>query len=66
LALDAGAPLDPVQAQLGYADPRTTMRYAADRERLDTSAAHDVAPLLGPDLDSALDAYAPADVLMGQ
>lgn len=53
LALDAGAPLDRVQALLGHADPRTTMRYAAARERLDTSAAYDVARLLGSDLDSA-------------
>ena len=52
LALDAGAPLDRVQALLGHADPRTTMRYAAARERLDTSAAYDVARLLGSDLDS--------------
>jgi site-specific recombinase XerD len=51
LALDAGAPLDRVQALLGHADPRTTMRYAAARERLDTSAAYDVARLLGSDLD---------------
>lgn len=51
LALDAGAPLDRVQALLGHADPRTTMKYAAARERLDTSAAYDVARLLGSDLD---------------
>lgn len=51
LALDAGAALDRVQALLGHADPRTTMRYAAARERLDTSAAYDVARLLGADLD---------------
>jgi integrase/recombinase XerD len=50
LALDAGAPLDRVQALLGHADPRTTMRYAAARERLDTSAAYDVARLLGSDV----------------
>jgi site-specific recombinase XerD len=54
LALDAGAPLDRVQALLGHADPRTTMRYAAARERLDTSAAYDVARLLGSDLDSTV------------
>jgi integrase len=49
LALDAGAPLDRVQALLGHADPRTTMRYAAARERLETSAAYDVARLLSSD-----------------
>jgi site-specific recombinase XerD len=54
LALDAGAPLDRVQALLGHADPRTTMRYAAARERLETSAAFDVARLLGADLESEL------------
>lgn len=50
LALDAGAPLDRVQALLGHADPRTTMRYVAARERLETSAAYDVARLLGAGL----------------
>lgn len=50
LALDAGAPLDRVQALLGHADPRTTMRYAAARDRLDMSAAYDVARYLGPAL----------------
>ena len=43
LALDSGAPLDRVQSLLGHADPRTTMRYAHARERLDTSAAYDLA-----------------------
>lgn len=52
LALDAGAPLDRVQALLGHADPRTTLRYIAARERLETSASFDVARLLGADLAS--------------
>jgi site-specific recombinase XerD len=54
LALDAGAPLDRVQSLLGHADPRTTMRYAAARDRLDTSAAYDVARLLGDHAESVL------------
>ncbi len=34
-ALERGAPLEVVQAQLGHADPRTTMRYAkAQLQRL--------------------------------
>ncbi|MHB8188644.1 MAG: tyrosine-type recombinase/integrase [Dermatophilaceae bacterium] len=49
LALDAGAPLDRVQDLLGHADPRTTMRYAHARQRLDTSAAYDLARWLADD-----------------
>lgn len=49
LALDAGSPLDRVQSLLGHADPRTTMRYAQARERLDTSAAYDLARWLAED-----------------
>jgi integrase/recombinase XerD len=51
LALDAGAPLDRVQDLLGHADPRTTMRYAHARQRLDTSAAYDLARWLAGDQD---------------
>ena len=49
LALDADAPLDRVQSLLGHADPRTTMRYAHARQRLDTSAAYDLARWLAED-----------------
>lgn len=49
LTLDAGAPLDRVQDPLGHADPRTTMRYAKARQRLDTSAADDLAEWLADD-----------------
>ncbi len=46
-ALDAGAPLDRVQALLGHASPATTMRYAQARDRLTNSAAYDLARYLG-------------------
>jgi len=49
LALDADAPLDRVQDLLGHADPRTTMRYARARQRLDTSAVYDLARWLADD-----------------
>lgn len=46
-ALDAGAPLDRVQALLGHQSPTVTMRYAQARERLTSSAAYDLARYLG-------------------
>lgn len=45
-ALDSGAPLDRVQALLGHASPTVTMRYAQARDRLNNSAAFDLARYL--------------------
>ena len=43
LMLDAGAPLDRVQAVVGHASPATTMAYARARARLDASPVYDLA-----------------------
>jgi integrase/recombinase XerD len=46
LMLDAGAPLDRVQAVVGHASPATTMAYARARARLDRSPVYDLARYL--------------------
>jgi integrase/recombinase XerD len=51
LALDAGRDLVDVQEMLGHRDPKTTRRYIANRDKLQRSAVHTVAALLGADKD---------------
>lgn len=46
LALDRQTPLNVLQASLGHADPRTTMRYDRNRNRLDQSPTHVLGPAL--------------------
>jgi integrase/recombinase XerD len=46
LMLDAGEPLDRVQAALGHSDPKTTIRYAQARDQLDKSPVYGLARLL--------------------
>lgn len=46
VALDGGQSIRAVQAMLGHADPKTTMRYDRARVSLDDSAVHAVAELL--------------------
>lgn len=47
LSLEAGAPLHRVQDLLRHSSPVTTQRYTAHRDRLDGSAAYNLAGLLG-------------------
>lgn len=49
IALDAGRDLVDVQEMLGHRDPKTTRRYIANRDKLQNSAVHTVAALLGAD-----------------
>jgi integrase/recombinase XerD len=49
LALDAGTPIDRVQAWLGHASVDTTMGYVRARDQLALSPAHDLARYLAED-----------------
>lgn len=51
IALDAGRDLVDVQEMLGHRDPKTTRRYIHNRDKLQNSAVHTVAHLLGADVD---------------
>lgn len=42
LALDRGCSLDVLQTALGHRDPRTTRRYAQERDRISLSPVHDM------------------------
>ena len=53
LMLDAGAPLDRVQAVVGHASPATTMAYARARARTDASPVYDLARYLAESASSA-------------
>jgi len=48
LALDGGASLRSVQASLGHADPKTTVRYDRARRGLDDHITYRLAQYLAP------------------
>jgi len=52
LMLDAGVPLDRVQAVVGHASPATTMAYARARVRLDACPVYDLARYLAESASS--------------
>jgi site-specific recombinase XerD len=49
LALDDGVSLRVVQASLGHADPKTTVRYDRARRGLDDHITHRLAQYLAPE-----------------